>query len=74
MGNLGPIKRAMSLVRSAGNPQAMMNQLMQNNPQYSQVMKIIQENGGDAKTAFYNLAQQQGVDPNQILNMLNGNF
>lgn len=74
MGNLGPIKRAMSLVRSAGNPQAMMSQLMQNNPQYSQVMKIIQENGGDAKAAFYNLAQQQGVDPNQILNMLNGNF
>ena len=74
LGNLGPIKKAMSLVRSAGNPQAMMNQILKNNPQYSQMMKLIQESGGDAKAAFYNFAQQQGVDPNQILNMLNDDF
>ena len=70
MGNLAPIKQAMNMVKSAGNPQAMMSQLMQNNPQYSQAMKLIQDAGGDAKAAFYSLAQQQGVDPDQILNML----
>lgn len=74
MGRLGPIKQAMNAVRSAGNPQAMMSQMMQNNPQYSQAMKLVQEAGGDARAAFYTLAQQQGVDPNEILKMLNGNM
>ena len=48
----------------------MMNQLMGNNPMYSQVQQIIQQNGGDAKAAFYNLCNQMGVDPNEILNSL----
>ena len=70
LGNLSPIKQALNLVKSAGNPQAMMSQIMQNNPQYAEAMKLVQEAGGDAKTAFYTLAQQQGVDPDQILKML----
>lgn len=32
----------------------------------------ISQNGGDAKTAFYNMALQKGIDPNQILNTLRG--
>lgn len=48
----------------------MLNQLMQNNPQYAQVQKLISDNGGDAKAAFYQLAQQNGIDPEQIINML----
>ena len=40
------------------------------NPQYAQVQKLIQESGGNAQQAFYNLAGQMGVDPNEILNAL----
>ena len=65
-----PIKNALNMVKTAQNPQLMMNQLMQNNPMYAQVQQIIQQNGGNAQQAFYNLAQQMGVDPNQILNQL----
>ena len=65
-----PIKQAMNMVKSASNPQMMMNQLMGNNTMYSQVQQIIQQNGGDAKAAFYNLCNQMGVDPNEILNSL----
>ena len=65
-----PIKQAVNVARSVGNPQMMMNQIMQNNPMYSQVQQIIQQNGGDPKQAFYNLCSQMGVDPNQILNSL----
>lgn len=43
-----------------------------NNPQMQQVMQYIQQNGGNAKQAFYNLAQQRGIDPQIILNQLNG--
>ena len=57
------------MMRNANNPQAMMSQMMKNNPNYAQAMKIIEENGGDAKSAFYKLAEQNGVNPDDILSM-----
>lgn len=64
------IKNMMNAVRSASNPQAMLSQMMQSNPQMQQVMQLVSQSGGDAQRAFYTLAQQRGVDPNEILNML----
>ena len=69
--NLMQIKNMMNMFKNASNPQAMLQTLMQQNPQIKQVMNFVQQSGGDPKTAFYNLAKQQGVDPNQILQMLN---
>lgn len=69
-GNLGQIKNMMRMVQNAGNPQAMMNQLMQNNPQLRDTMNIVNQCGGDPQKAFYTLAQQKGVNPEEILNML----
>ena len=60
----------MQMVRSAGNPQAMLGQLLQNNPQMRQAMNLVQQYGGDAQKAFYALAQQRGVNPDEILSML----
>ena len=60
----------MNMVKMSQNPQMALQTLMQNNPQIQNVMNIVRQNGGDPKTAFYNLAQQKGVDPNQILEML----
>ena len=67
---MAQIRRMMDMVRSAGNPQAMMSQLAKSNPQLRNVMDIVNQSGGDPKAAFYRLAQERGVDPNQILNML----
>ena len=70
LSQIAPIKGMINMVRTASNPQAMLNQLMQNNPQYAQVQKLISDNGGDAKAAFYQLAQKSGIDPEQIINAL----
>lgn len=70
MGQVAPIKNMMQAIRAAQNPQMALSQMMQRNPQYSQVMNIIQQNGGDAQKAFYSLANQLGVDGNEVLNML----
>lgn len=64
------IKSMMAMVQNAGNPQAMLTQMMQQNPQMKQAMDLVQQHGGDPKQAFYALAQQKGVDPNEILGML----
>lgn len=67
---LMPIKNMMSLVRSAGNPQMMLQQMMTQNPQMKQAMDYINENGGNAKDAFYKLANENGVDPEEVIDML----
>ena len=70
MPNLQPIKQMMSMVRSAGNPQAMLQSLAQNNPQVRQAMDVIQQAGGDPQRAFYALCEQKGINPQQILDAL----
>lgn len=68
--NIGQIKQMMNMIQSAGNPQLMLQQMAQNNPQLRQVMSIVQQSGGDPKAAFYKMAQEKGIDPDQILSML----
>jgi len=60
------IRQMISMVKSAGNPQLMLNQLMQNNPQ---VMQIVQKYGS-ADKAFYALAEEKGINPQEILDLL----
>lgn len=67
MGNLSQIKQAWGMLKSAGNPQAMLSQMMQNNPQ---VQALMSSSGGDAKAAFYKLAKEKGVDPQTIIDAL----
>lgn len=69
-GNFQNIKQMMSIIKASQNPQAMLNQMVNSNPQMKQVMEFINKSGGDPKKAFYTLAEQNGVDPQQILNML----
>ena len=68
--NLNQIKMAMNLFQNGTNPQMLLNSLVQSNPQYSSIMNLINQHGGDAKAAFYDLAAQKGVDPNAVLNYL----
>ena len=67
---IGQIKQMMQALRSAQNPQEVLNQLAMNNPQLRQVMDIIQKHGGDPMTAFKATAEEMGVNPDEIINML----
>lgn len=60
----------MGVLRNANNPQKMLEQMMQNNPQYKQVMDYVKANGNDPKAAFYKMAEEKGINPNEILNAL----
>lgn len=65
-----PIKQMMNTLRMASNPQAMLTEMVNSNPQVKQAMDYVNNNGGDAKAAFYQLAQENGVNPDEIINML----
>ena len=64
------IRQMISLVKSSGNPQAMLNQIIQSNPNMKQIATIIQQYGGDANKAFYAIAEQNGINPQEIINLL----
>lgn len=64
------IKNMVSMIRGAQNPQTMLNQMMTSNPNAKQVMDLINQAGGDPRKAFYQLAKQKGVNPDDIMNML----
>ena len=58
------------MVNAAQNPQAMISQLMNNNPQMKPVMDAINAAGGDPQKAFYDMAKKRGVNPQDILDMM----
>ena len=58
------------MVKSAKNPQLALQNMLRNNPQMKQVQGLIDQYGGDPRTAFYKMAEEKGVDPEQILAML----
>lgn len=70
--NLQPIKNMMNMLRSAGNPQMMLQQMTAQNPQFKQAVDYVNANGGDAKTACYKLAKEKGINPDEILQMFKG--
>ena len=67
---MGQIKQMMNMVKGAQNPQAMLNQIMMSNPRMKQVMEIVNQYGGDPDKAFQAVAQQNGINPQEIMNML----
>jgi hypothetical protein len=58
------------MFKSAQNPQALLNNMASQNPQLKQVMEAINQHGGDPKKAFYDIAKERGIDPDEILNQL----
>ena len=66
----GKIKQMMQMVKTASNPQAALNMLAMNNPQMKQVMDIVEQYGGDSMKAFHAVAEECGVDPDEVLEML----
>ena len=61
------IKQMMSFVKASRNPQAAIEQLAKSNPQVQQALQLA---GSDPKAAFYALAKQRGINPDDILNAL----
>lgn len=64
-----PLVSAFKMIRGAKNPQQMLNNMVQRNPQMKQAMDMLRNSGKSPKDFFYEAAKQQGVDPNSILNM-----
>ena len=69
---LGPLRQMMGAVKAAQNPMAALQQMAGQNPQIQQALQLVQQSGGDPQAALNKLCQERGIDPQQILSMING--
>ena len=61
------IKQMISTIKGIQNPQAMIQQMAQQNPQLNAVLKA---SNGNYESAFRNMAKQMNVNPDEIINLL----
>lgn len=65
--NMSQVNQMAQMFKSASNPNALVSQMLSQNPQ---IRQIINQYGGDPKTAFYKYAEVNGINPDDVLNML----
>ena len=58
-------------LKAMSNPQAMLQQMMNKNPQMS---SVIQASNGNYEQAFRNLAKQMNVDVDALINEIKNNM
>ena len=68
---MNQIKHTIQMIKASQNPQAMLNQLITNNPSYKQAMDIVNQYGGDVSKALNETVSQMGIDPKEIMNLFN---
>ena len=64
------IQKIIQMAKSGNNPQQLLNSLAGQNPQLNQVMQLVNSGKMTPKQLFMNMANQQGVNPNDIISML----
>lgn len=61
----------MPMLQNSNNPMAMLSQLMGNNPQFNQVMNILQNKSPQEMEQYVrNMYQSQGIDINQVASQI----
>lgn len=60
--NAQQLKGMIGMMRNMQNPQAMVEQIIRNNPNMMQALQYIQANGGNPKEACEKLAAEKGFD------------
>ena len=64
------IQKIIQMAKSGNNHQQLLNSLAGQNPQLNQVMQLVNSGKMTPKQIFMNMANQQGVNPNDIISML----
>ena len=68
LNKISPTNNILSILQKSNNPQELVNNILANNPQLTQL--INQYGNGDPRTAFYEYARLNGQDPQAILDLV----
>lgn len=71
--NAGPLDGLMQFLNGGGDPQKLVEKILQQNPQARQFMQQMKNtaNGRSPKEMAMQIAKQRGIDPNQLTQMVN---
>lgn len=71
--NTNPLNGLMQFLNGGGDPQKLVEQVLQENPQARQFMQQMKNtaNGRSPKEMALQLARQRGMDPDQLVQMVN---
>ena len=58
------------MLRTAQNPQLLLNQMMTSNPKFKEVMDLVNQYGGDPNKALEEVSKQYGIAPQDIYDLL----
>lgn len=62
MPQIGQLRQMIGMIRNAGDPQALLNQMMQQrSPQLMHAIDYVKQHGGDPKAACESLAREKGI-------------
>ena len=70
--NLQNLKGIADILRASQNPQQLIAIAAQKNPLFQQAQKIADQYGGNYDVAFYELCNQYGINPNEVMSALRG--
>lgn len=59
-----------NLFKNSSNPQQLLYQMARQNPQLNNVLNLIQTSRKSPKDLFYQMAEQRGINPKDILQQL----
>lgn len=64
-------KQALQMIKLSRNPQAMLQQALQNNPNYALAMQLLNGANGDVDGLITKMCQEHGIDPKEFMNAIN---
>ena len=64
--NFQVVKQLFNLVKNSNNPQAMLANIVAQNPQFQPILALAKQ--GNLQNIYLQLAQQYNIDPNLIIN------
>jgi hypothetical protein len=69
--NMQQVKNIYSMLRNSNNPEMLMNQLMQQNPQLAPTINLIKANG-NYEQVFRNMCNERGINADDFMKQING--
>ena len=68
--NMQQLKQVFNVVRYSKDPQAMLDQMIKNNPQLASTINVIKANG-NYEQVFRNMCKERGINADDFINQLN---
>lgn len=69
--NMQQVKNIYSMLRNSNNPNFLLNQMVQQNPQLAQTINLVKANG-NYEQVFKNMCKERGIDPQEFIRQMNG--